>query len=1273
MNQIRLFFSLLVLFLIVSNVSFSQGVAVNTDGSNADNSAMLDVSSNNKGMLVPRVSIADLNTGTPVSTPAVSLLVYNTNVATGVGYYYWDGSKWVRLTIADDLDYVDGNGVATRIAFWSDANTLTSDANLYWDDANNRLGIRTSSPTTPLYLDASAHNGTAMIVDRYASGGVASIQAGPSNEYLMLEGQGTTGKVGINFYSSGDVLLAQGGGNVGIGTTVPSAKFHVDGSVRFQNLGTGAQTTGLMVDASGNVTGRTLNITNWDDAYSWGDHALAGYITSERYLPDDPATSNVDMNDFEIQNVKALQGIDWDDNSGGTDNKYRILWRDGAHQFYNGGVVVGSYGNGTWADLTDGRLIVEERLGVGTISPTESVDITGSAVVSGDYYLNSGHYIGIKGDNNIVIDDANPTWQGNNYGGVIEFRGDNVLNQSKLNAGGLELERDIEVTGRYFDSNSSAGSAGQVLSSTTTGTQWAKAQVIQSNSATVTAGNWYRIASNTGNRADASFTLRDQISGGGHSTMRFHAGVNYGNASGISFNLVSHSIYGSATFTKVRIIRNGTYDGAYLEVYCNRSGSVEYDLYDNFQSSGWIPEDWTAGSVPAGWTTHEYEADRLLAIGASDDILSLTRSGGFGIGTASPSAQFHTTGSVRFANYTNGFLQVDGIGNLSVGTGSDLFTAGDGLSWSGTTLNSIWRENGTSIYNGNSGNVGVGTSSPGQKLEVAGTFEVDNASSGALAHLKGGSDDTSYEWIGFYSGETRQGIMLWDGSWSGAGNRSNEFSITAENGNWLTLTSGTGTSILGGNVGIGTTTPSSKLEVDGWIGRTAHNNGALVGSYNNIASNDAFTNPIYVIGASYKPDQSVLSNMYGIGYTHTNASFVNNSDGSWGMYVAADGDARIWLAASASGDSYFNAGDVGIGTTSPSEKLHVNGGSVYANSNNGEWCELADNVWEGSYARSDSDDGAQGYTTSQYYSGVRGDGPGYMEVDRSIWGDDYYYSEGGTYGRGFESWGSGGSYDEKGGTGVYGSGTNTGVVAFGGDVDYWKSEEPNLQTLFQDGYSSGTGIAASAAVGSRLSGSQFGTITNSKGVGLIASSSNNVSAYFKENTVTRGAQAKLLVDENGNAELAYSVVSQGQKIIISGSGVFVDGMANLLFNPSLAAFIEDARSLSVNITPTEMPDGFWAVTEKSRNGFTAECNESDFSFDFVVIATISEQVEMPAEITESQFIEMLNAAANFEINQVEKDPDGKSMLFTKEERDAWSKQNIQQNDMNTNEQEIVKD
>ncbi len=83
------------------------------------------------------------------------------------------------------------------------------------------------------------------------------------------------------------------------------------------------------------------------------------------------------------------------------------------------------------------------------------------------------------------------------------------------------------------------------------------------------------------------------------------------------------------------------------------------------------------------------------------------------------------------------------------------------------------------------------------------------------------------------------------------------------------------------------------------IHRNTHSSGFLVGSYNSVGANGSNTNPIYTIGSSYQPNDGDLVNMYGIGYTTGSAAYdgINNVLSGWGMYVAADGDARIGLDA----------------------------------------------------------------------------------------------------------------------------------------------------------------------------------------------------------------------------------------------------------------------------------------------------------------------------------------------------------------------------------------
>ncbi|MCH2024041.1 MAG: hypothetical protein MK207_16320, partial [Saprospiraceae bacterium] len=80
--------------------SGTEGVSINGDGSTPHASAILDVQSTSKGVLLPRVSLVSTSSSSPISgTPAVGLLVFNTATSNDVvpGFYYWNGSAWVQL------------------------------------------------------------------------------------------------------------------------------------------------------------------------------------------------------------------------------------------------------------------------------------------------------------------------------------------------------------------------------------------------------------------------------------------------------------------------------------------------------------------------------------------------------------------------------------------------------------------------------------------------------------------------------------------------------------------------------------------------------------------------------------------------------------------------------------------------------------------------------------------------------------------------------------------------------------------------------------------------------------------------------------------------------------------------------------------------------------------------------------------------------------------------------------------------------------------------
>ena len=122
----KLLFTLLLLPLILQ-----AQVGINT--TTPDASSMLDINATDKGLLIPRISIPNLNATAPITAPATSLLVYNTNVTTGTGFYYWDGTKWTPFT--------GGTSHWTKVG------------NDIYNNNTANVGVGTTSPTTKFHVE----------------------------------------------------------------------------------------------------------------------------------------------------------------------------------------------------------------------------------------------------------------------------------------------------------------------------------------------------------------------------------------------------------------------------------------------------------------------------------------------------------------------------------------------------------------------------------------------------------------------------------------------------------------------------------------------------------------------------------------------------------------------------------------------------------------------------------------------------------------------------------------------------------------------------------------------------------------------------------------------------------------------------------------------------------------------------------------------------------------------------------------------------------------
>jgi len=274
-------FNLILICLVIAGPLQAQSVAINTDGSTANASSILDVKSTTAGVLLPRMTQAQRDV---ISTPATGLLIYQTDNTPG--YYYYSGTNWTAL-----LDSNSGLPPGAIMAFggssvpsgWflcdGSAVSRTTYSNLFaaisinWGtgDGINTFNLPDLRGRFLRGMDGGVGNDPDAATRTALLGGNTGDNVGsyqddatslPSGTSFTGTSSGSTSFDGIHIHTVDEAAIAGNGAN-----TIATNFFTMTSSLNTNSAGSHSHTT------SGNIT-----VTSGGDAESRPINASVKYI-----------------------------------------------------------------------------------------------------------------------------------------------------------------------------------------------------------------------------------------------------------------------------------------------------------------------------------------------------------------------------------------------------------------------------------------------------------------------------------------------------------------------------------------------------------------------------------------------------------------------------------------------------------------------------------------------------------------------------------------------------------------------------------------------------------------------------------------------------------------------------------------------------------------------------------------------------------------------------------------------------------------------------------
>jgi hypothetical protein len=786
--------------------------------------------------------------------------------------------------------------------------------------AAGNVGIGTTSPQTKLTLNGAnvsyagqlqiASNDFAQITF-YDS---AALTPGASNRKasLIYNVNGNTFEI-ANQITNGHLILQgsdSGGGNVGIGTDSPTQKLDVQGSIKASQS--------ITIGSSGNYeSGSIYSDSNWgmifrakqpspvQAQFMWADSADNELMRIKNGNVG-IGTSNPQTK-LHIVATGAPNGITLEPSSGTESPEIRFITSTNHYNIDNSAGTLRFFtetGYGTGGVV---RAVIDAlgNVGIGTTSPTQLLTVNGAAGYLFTAQENSSNNVRFQ-----VYVDANEVSLVSGYNTTAKPMTFYVSSSERMRIG-----TNGAMKFNAYGSGTFTGTATQKL-------------------AVDSSGNVIEIPIGAGpvdGSGTANYITRwvdtDTIT----TSSIYETGGNIGigtTSPGVKFEVNSNST--------LPIIRS-RYDSTYYTDYDSngidfRGTSQTFDIKDNGTIAIRIA---SGGNVGIGTTSPAYKLSVVGKIalndggnsvfigtnaGLSDDA---TANNNIAIGTNA--SQNNVSGSQNVAIGHNTLVNNTNINNTAVGSNAlqNNTTALNNTAFGSYALNantvgsSSIAVGAAALITNTTGNHNTGVGNSALRLNLTGSQNVGVGGS-VMFNNTNGSDNVAIGWNSArYFGTGTSALTDTSGSiflgTLARANASGEVNQIVIGMNALGLGSNTvvlgndnvTTTALKGNVGIGTTSPNGKLEVNG---------SAYFGTFINTDIKYSFVSSGSVGSYhTYVNNTNSTGGTYGLG-----VNIANTSTNGYILGLSSGGTERMIVR---------NDGNVGIGTSSPSYKLDVDGGS----------------------------------------------------------------------------------------------------------------------------------------------------------------------------------------------------------------------------------------------------------------------------------------------------------------------------------------------------------